>query len=369
MNSKEIRIVLIHLGSYPPEYFWCNLSNLLENHKNIGIDLIFSTEIKHEIFVNRRIRVFSYKASPDVTEVLENQNIDSKFRDGFWRFSTERLFALVQHANENPHYSYLHVESDVLILPGFPFEEFRSFGRLSWSRYDSDRDLASLVFIPNSKESQWLLRSMHTIISESSGLNDMLLLNRIAMRNPNRIGLLPTSPNPKSMLLCEEYTNNESEKIATSKNFHIFEGIFDSAALGIWLTGMDPRNYFGVRRRFSSLELLRTPTYIDPSQGQYRYTKREGLFVRCGESEVRVFNLHIHSKDISLFGPSWESELQKMVNQSRKNKVFYDFSIKIFLDLIIENRKKGSLLGFVFWLPGIRLARRLGFIKKSKFLR
>ena len=110
MNSMEIRIVLIHLGSYPPEYFWCNLSNLLENHKNIGIDLVFSFDIEHEIFVNKRIRVFSYKASPDVSEVLENQNIDSKFRDGFWRFSTERLFALALHAKEIPQYSYRDVE-------------------------------------------------------------------------------------------------------------------------------------------------------------------------------------------------------------------------------------------------------------------
>jgi hypothetical protein len=364
-----IRIVLIHLGSYPPVHFWHNLEYLIRNHPNIGIDLILNCKVQRELLEKTQIRVFTYESTAEVDEVLDKQNNDRKFRNGFWRFSTERLFALAQHGIKHPEFSYLHIESDVLILPNFPFDRFQKMESLSWSRYDQRRDLASLVYIPNRDEAQWFLKMMHDVLSEHSGMNDMLLLNKIASRFANRVELLPTSPGPNSVILCERYLLNEDQKLAISRNYTMFEGIFDSAAVGIWLTGTDPRNYFGVRRKFSTEELLRTPTYIDPSQAQYRYSEGEGLFQIQGDLELQVFNLHIHSKDLALFGSTWESELEDAIIQSRENKVISDFSMKIFSELVLENWRKGTLISFIFWIPGIRQVRKLRFIKKLRFLR
>ena len=359
----EINLVLIHLGGYPPKHFMENIEYLLRNFPGIGIDLIVSEGVSPKIS-SKRVRIFQYKPNSLISEVLIRQEHDETFRKGFWRYSTERLFALAEHSMTFPEHAYLHIESDVLILPGFPFERMKSIEKLCWTRYDDNRDLASLVYIPNSESARWLYKTMSEVMSEFFDLNDMLLLNKIAIRHPDKVDLFPTAPNPQSDLLCSLYMSNESEKIAVTKDFSKFEGVFDSAAIGIWLTGTDPRNYFGVRKKFATEELLRTPTYIDPSRADYKFSKESGLTFSRGALDIRIFNLHIHSKDLELFGENWETFLREIVTQSYKKRTKYDFSFRILIDLILENREKGTLLRFLLWLPGIRTARKMAITRK-----
>lgn len=361
------RVVLIHIGNFPPEHFWRNVQHLKTYHPTIGIDLILDHDVS--IQLDQQIRAFNYKSDPKLLEFLKKQQNESSFRNGFWRYSTERLFALAEHAISNPEYSYIHIESDVLILPQFPFEEFEKLENIYWSRYDNLRDLASIVFIPGPEESEWFLQMMHEMISEHSDINDMILLNRIARQFPERIQCLPTAPKTNSKLICDRYVGDQIERLRISENFSVFFGVFDSAALGIWLTGTEPRNYFGVKKKYSTKDLLRTPTYVNPSKTVYTYRKGEGLFLDEDGIEIPVFNLHVHSKDLELFGPNWEESLRQIVDQSRSNRVQIDFSHRILLQLIRENFEKGTILSFVFWLPGLRQFRRLSSFKKLTFLR
>lgn len=361
------RVVLIHIGNYPPEHFWRNIEHLSIQHPDIGIDLILDSETTVE--TEGQIRVFNYEPDSRFLEIIDRQQIDSTFRNGFWRYSTERLFALAAHAIANPEYSYIHIESDVLILPQFPFDKFQELSNISWSRYDNDRDLASIVFIPGLEESEWFLETMCEIMSERTDLNDMVLLNLIAHQFPERIRILPTSSDENSELICGRYASTQLEKLTISQNYHQFSGVFDSAAIGIWLTGTEPRNYYGLKKKFSTLELLRTPTYIDPSRVEFTYREGEGLFFTEGENKIPVFNLHIHSKDLDLFGPNWEVKLNRLAVQSKGNRVRNEFSFSILLQLILENFKKGSLLSFILWVPGIREIRKLRTLKILKFLR
>jgi hypothetical protein len=364
----DIKLVLIHLGGYPPKHFLENIEYLLRNFPGIGIDLIVSKGISPKLS-NDRVRLFQYEPNSLISEVLIRQEHDETFRKGFWRYSTERLFALAEHSMTFPEHAYLHIESDVLILPGFPFDRMKSVENLCWTRYDANRDLASLVYIPNSEFARWLYKTMSEVMSEFSDLNDMLLLNKIAIRHPDKIDLFPTAPHLQSDLFCSLYMNEESEKIDVSKNFSKFEGLFDSAAIGIWMTGTDPRNHFGLRKMFATEELLRTPTYIDPSKAHYKFSKDSGLTFSQGSLDIRIFNLHIHSKDLELFGENWESYLGEIVTQSYKKRTKYDFSFRILIDLILENMEKGTLLRFLLWLPGIRTARKMAITRKLKFLR
>jgi hypothetical protein len=199
--------------------------------------------------------------------------MDEKFRQGFWRFSLERLFALTAHHDLYPNDSLLHIESDILLLSNFPFDSFQSITTPAWLKFDKTRDLATILYLPDISKSQWFTEKMVQEVKNCNEINDMQLLNLISSKYPSEITILPSSPNTTTSLLNDNDFLEEKEKQLLSTNFYKFEGIFDPAALGIWLTGSDPRNNFGVTRRFDIKRLLEGKTYIDPSKVFFEYSQ------------------------------------------------------------------------------------------------
>ena len=84
-----------------------------------------------------------------------NLKLRSRFRNNFWLLSLERLLVLSEVHNEYLESRILHIESDVLLLPNFPWDIFNDLNTLFWSTYEPDRDVAALLFSPSAKESQW----------------------------------------------------------------------------------------------------------------------------------------------------------------------------------------------------------------------
>ena len=156
------------------------------------------------------------------------------------------------------------------------------------------RDLAVILYVPNIIKSKWLAERMIWELQHSTEMNYMQLLNLISTKYPSEVTILPSSPNVTSSLFEGNDFLDENQKQMVSSNFYNFDGIFDPAAIGIWLTGSDPRNNFGITRRFDTKRLLEGKTYINPSKVILEYSTSNGLYISENATKIRVFNLHIH---------------------------------------------------------------------------
>lgn len=325
---RKVIITFVHLGEYPSPYLWTNIEQLIDRFPENEVALIYDTEtfIKNRSILG--LKLHKYERVESDQEVLGKQQVPMSFRRGYWRFTLERFLALHDFHERNTSAGILHIESDVLLLPGFPFELISSWANLMWCRCDDDRDVGSLLYSPTPESSRWLKEKILETIDSSGFITDMVILRRIARRFPNAVGYFPT-----------EFNQTNRQEI---NDF----GIFDGAAIGLWLTGIDPRNYYGITRVRDTKTIYNAGTNIEPWKSTYYYSPNGGLFQKSSNVEVRIWNLHIHSKNLKLLGVDWESELIRYVHATKKVSMTTEFNLTIFKDLIKTNYQQGQLLRF-----------------------
>jgi hypothetical protein len=303
--------------------------------------------------------LFEYSADLKVKKVLDDLEIDGSYRQGFWRYSLERLFALSDHHKRFATENLLHIESDVLILETFPFESFKKLNKLAWSNLDDQRDVAALLFSPNLNTSTWLQEKLIDSILLDSRVNDMQALSSISNRFPEQITILPTLIRDNKQIISTNCKISEETIFRASENSGMFLGVFDAAPIGIWLTGSHGVNAFGISKRYDDKLVAESNAMLVPSKMGLKYQSGLGLFITSGGTETPIHTLHIHSKDEAFFSKSGPRLITKCVAISERNKVVRRFSIRVLLDLIIDNYKKGTLIRFLSWLPLINKYRIL----------
>jgi hypothetical protein len=360
-----MRIVTIYLGNSIPEHFWLHIRHLLRIQSKYEIDVVTSYKLDLEPVSDSRLNYFTYMPQQEVSKLLDALAIDSKFRNGFWRYSLERLFALSQHHLIFPEESLIHIESDVLPLRRFPFQSFENVEKLAWSRVDSGRAVAAIVYSPNAGTSKWLSDEMQKTILFTDATDDMRVLDKISAKNSQLVDVLPSMPHQTSNLRNQNLKSSETDFYSISSHFPKFDGIFDPAGIGIWLTGTEPRNFFGVTKKFDKKSNIRSNSFIDPGNVDYSF-KNNGrlMFTSEGES-AEIFSLHIHSKNLKYFGDQYERHIRQDVRRSISGRAHLEFSPRVLLTLIIQNIKNGTLLQFLSWLPGVRRLKELNSGRKS----
>ena len=97
------------------------------------------------------------------------------------------------------------------------------------------------------------------------------------------------------------YINNfQDERYQITCNFDKYNLIFDAAAIGQYLGGVDERNISGDTRGFCNETCL--IKFID--HDFYWIKKEDNLyrpFIKIDEKLIQIFNLHIHSKKLVNF--------------------------------------------------------------------
>jgi hypothetical protein len=136
------------------------------------------------------------------------------------------------------------------------------------------------------EDSKWLVEKINHELSENVDLTDMTALSEISGSNCERVEILPTDP--------------------ISSETNRFGGIFDAAAIGMWLNGRDPRNHLGFVKRFLPLP----ESSVDASKLRYKSTLNGTLcLINDKEGDLAIFNLHVHSKRRGLMGKHWRGVL------------------------------------------------------------
>jgi hypothetical protein len=342
MNNLEI--VFVHLGKSKSKVLIPNMELIHQMFPQTLINCIVSDDFSLTKKMPEYVKIFSYKASMEVNEIFKLKSIDSSFRNGFWRYSLERLIAIESLHSENRNQAYLHVESDILLLPQFPLKKFLLLKQISWLPVNKENDIASLVYFPRYNLTKEFKKDLLQYMNNSDSPTDMKGLSKLRDHHPDKYKTLPSYhsllPKLNTVKIDEP---NESEVD--------FGGIFDGSKIGMWLTGIDPRNAYGFLELFSTEKLTSDKSYIDPSAYKVRFNEKNELYFENGDKQISIYNLHIHSKSLRIFSRNWSKEIAYLTSLSNKNKRQFKFYPRILIRLVVENLLKGTFLEFLYNSP------------------
>jgi len=134
-------------------------------------------------------------------------------------------------------------------------------------------------------------------------MNDMTSFSRYAYKRASRCSFLPVVP----LSYKEGRTELKSSAGFFTKDldllnhdFESFGGIFDAAALGQFLGGIDPRNDAAQGPGFVNETAMYSPEELPVSWERDSENRLVPMAMHAGKS-FPVFNLHIHSKNLKAF--------------------------------------------------------------------
>ena len=235
--------------------------------------------------------------------------LDRTFRDGFWTFTSERFFVLESAMRTLGLREVIHLENDVMLycdcvrLAPLLSELYPSIA----ATFDNDtRCVPGFVYLKSS-DAAGLLTSFFLDVFRSlrrsghnNGVNDMMVLGALSGCGPEAIESLPIVPPDYPRPLRSVAGHVAAEPGRYSRHFAALGMIFDAAALGQYLGGIDPRNAPG-----SSVGFVNESCVFDPRLLRPRFVHdpdgRRVPVVETASGQHAVANLHVHSKNPQAF--------------------------------------------------------------------
>jgi hypothetical protein len=306
--SVQANIVFVHLGAQIPSYVYVALEQARLFNLHRPIYLITNKEaVTHTTydFTQHDFKVVlceELEKSEHHHLFSQKSPLNPAYREGFWRKATERFFYLHELIASRNLEHVVHVESDNMLYVDIDdIENALSLYKGIGAVFDCDyRCIPSFVYIAHPQALEHFVAQIAE--HAEKGYNDMeeLALYRKTLSR-NYIADLP--------LIMVEYEvkyhliNSLGQRpVEPSRywnNINNFNSIFDGAALGQFLGGIDPRNGPSVPG------FINETTIFNPSKMKIEWHKdkqgRKTPFATCGASTYRINNLHIHSKRLEEF--------------------------------------------------------------------
>lgn len=321
-----MNIVFAHFGKTIPTHLKTNLRRSISLFPEHSVFLI--TDSLNLDFEIQGLGVFGYKKDESWDLINSKLKHPKEFRDGFWVKTLGRFFALDYFLELHPG-PLLHVESDVLLAPDFPFKEVQLFGRnIAFPLVSENQGIASSLFLRDRNASRKLCKHAIECVMLDANATDMTILRSFASNFYSEVRILPTG---FSELLVDNARDVPLEVTA----YQDFKGVFDGLDFGYYLFGIDPRNNRGLL-----LLQKRIPNYfIDAGRAQFVYNAtRQFVDVIAPNSfnSIPVYSLHIHSKRVELFRTQGiESVFFRFVKNSNRRQ-YSRFIIRIAMRSILE---------------------------------
>jgi len=239
-------------------------------------------------------------------------HMDKNFRNGFWVWTSYRFFLIYECMKKFDLEDCIHIENDVLLYYDIELLNDTLDKNFVYISFDCfHRNIASIIFIPN-----------HDILGNilekyDMNKNDMENFIDIASQT-NYIKSFPIFPS--------DHAITDEEKFV-SQNYTSF--IFDAAAMGQYLGGVDPQN-----DPSNTVGFVNETCVIKYNRYNFDW-KDEKPFLRIDKSVVPIFNLHIHSKQLHKFtikqkydvvillGPNEYKGIEKQIDYTKKYVLNY----------------------------------------------
>ena len=289
--------ILIHMGPVFPEYVNICIEQIRK--WNPSDRIVFVADGVHREKVTAPCEFVPLESVPCGMKRRAFQErcvLDSKFRGGFWKYSTERLFVLEDYLDFASINECIHIENDNMVY--FSIENMLPTLRQEYSGlaapYLGKGELTFGVLYVKEAAALYDLNVFILGLSHT-GDNEMRLGCRFFMMNSEEAGFLPTVSNE-----CEI---RGDDYIFATAHGEAFRGVWDAAAYGQYLGGIDERNEAGRQVGFvNGTCAFRTDQFefswvvSSGDGGDLKYPRAH----RHGHSWP-IYVLHIHSKKLQEF--------------------------------------------------------------------
>jgi hypothetical protein len=289
-------LVYVHVGSLPPpDYLYDNIYQVIT--QELAQTLVVLCNACHLLTVHTSLRTLHCSVDSVCVVSIETLALERyhhylalthpvhAFRDGFWQSTTARFFVLEAYMRHHAG-ALCHIENDVMLyLPvdllcaGLPSD------RIACVRDAPRRVIPSFIYIPTHTCAHALVD--HIVASvQATFVNDMELLS--SFPGGHALPSLPGGP-----------------------------VVFDGAAIGQYLGGVDPRNICDPPTQLMVLDNPRQGFVNETSvfkPDTCTWTRTDGRYW-CGSTAVA--NLHIHSKQLYQFSSQFDLQFQDVVTGDR----------------------------------------------------
>lgn len=292
-----MRITLVHLSESDED---------APSHIQTAIKQIFTISPQAQLtLVDREATLHYTNGGISLGKKVEPREVfNNPHSQGFWRYCIERFYYLLAWAETHlePQDSFFHIENDIMVYQ--PIERIEELCRgiddttQIWATFDCDkRCIPGLIWFRNPKA----LRDMCIHMSTSAQPNDMFMIGEYRQQFPNLIKAFPVIPDPKGPHGLGEY-------------FIEFGTLFDAAAIGQYMGGTfrGPKMFvppFDFSFPYDIGFENETSAFLVKAFKICWKQKGDLWFPFAGE--IPIANLHIHSKQLSMFQSSHFSFYQK----------------------------------------------------------
>lgn len=205
--------------------------------------------------------------------------MDRSFRGGFWRLTSSRFFYIYEFMKTHNVSNVIHIENDVLLYYNVDMLSYCNDKNQIYIPFDTyNRNIASIVYIPNHEIFKCVLDNY------DFGKNDMENFSLIQKKT----GLIDNFP----IFKCISVLTDEQRFVC--KNSDVFPFVFDAAAIGQYLGGVDPRNQSGDTKGFINETCVIKYNNYHICFQEFDNIKKP--FIIIEGIYIPIFNLHIHSK-------------------------------------------------------------------------
>ncbi|MFI0435520.1 MAG: hypothetical protein ACH350_07340 [Parachlamydiaceae bacterium] len=310
--KSDYSIIFIHIGKTIPPHVPIALAQARLFNQDCPIILAGNQEAMKDISLACAQSNVTFIALESLVQTEEHKKfrqlsgLDNKWHNGFWLYTSERFLYLQDLILQYDLTNIFHLEHDNMLYANLNdilsvFEN--DYPGLGLTMHNDQVCIPGFVYIADKE----IITQLAFFFAEnaSKNQNDMQILGSFK----SLIGHVFAKNLP---IIFEEYALEHPLKSMTNQipldpskyflNINQFNSIFDAAALGQYLGGIDPIH------GQSEPGFINESCIFNPSYLNYKWVidlqGRRVPFIKYKDKYLRINNLHIHSKNLKPFASS-----------------------------------------------------------------
>lgn len=309
IQGNQYSIAFVHIGRQLPNYLYIAIEQARLFNPAADIYLVANkvaiTEENSKALENISAKVVfceNLRKSVSHKKFLQSSILDTSFREGFWRNATERFYYLEELIVQHDLKNVFHLENDNMLYVDLSslISTFSHYKGIAAVFDNDDRCIPSFLYVAQSTALTKLVEFCAQ--KAKSGHNDMEII--ALFKKVNKEEVIDCLP-----IVVPAYKNkfglrSPSGKVVAYdamyyKYIDEFDSIFDAAAIGQYLGGLDPIH--GEK----TVGFINESCIFNPSFFSYEWItdnqNRKVPFAVFEGKKFRINNLHIHSKRLISF--------------------------------------------------------------------